>query len=293
MKMKYPVAVAFLLVASVAHGQLLWRVSGGQTTGASYVFGSHHIAPVNVLDTLAGFSRALADCDEVWGEVDCDSLNMPQVSARVSQSMVAPPDSTLSSLLSPDGYSMVERAINRQFGSMGVKLSQFDKFKPVAITTVMQAMWAVEDFGMLAQAIDSEVQDRARDAGKAVRPLETVDFQIDVLYNAPLQRQAADLLEMCRDDSAAKADLHRLDMAYLAQDLATIHEITAKVTSEADRQAVESLVYDRNRRWAAVLAPVMRRKSVLVCVGAAHLPGPDGLIAFLRKAGFTVEPVTR
>lgn len=293
MKIKGLLSLALLLIAVAAHGQLLWRVSGNGAAKPSYVFCSHHIAPVQVLDTLSGFSRAMAECAEVWGEVDCDSMNTPQVRTRVAQSMVAPPDSTLSSLLSPEAYAMVDRSINSHFGSMGVSLKQFDKFKPVAITTVVQALWAVEDFGMLAQAIDSEVQDRARAAGKPVRSLESIDFQINILYNAPLSQQAADLLEMCRDAATAKADLHRVNEAYLAQDLATILEITTKATSTADRLAVERLIYDRNRRWAQMLPQVMRERPVLVCVGAGHLPGPDGLLALLRQAGFTVEPVWR
>lgn len=291
MKIKGLLSLALLLVAVAAHGQLLWRVSGNGAAKPSYVFGSHHIAPLQVLDTLSGFSRAMAECAEVWGEVDCDSMNTTQVRTRVSQSMVAPPDSTLSSLFSPEAYAMVDRSINSHFGSMGVSLKQFDKFKPVAITTVMQALWAVEDFGMLAQAIDSEVQDRVRAAGKPVRSLESIDFQINILYNAPLSQQAADLLEMCRDGSTAKADVHRVNEAYLAQDLATILEITTKATSTADRLAVERLIYDRNRRWAQILPPVMRERPVLVCVGAGHLPGSQGLINLLRQAGFTVEPV--
>lgn len=291
MKIKSLLSLALLLVSVTGHGQLLWRVSGNGAASPSYVFGSHHIAPVQVLDTLSGFSRAMAECAEVWGEVDCDSMNTPQVHARVSQSMVAPPDSTLSSLFSPEAYAMVERSINSNFGSMGVSLKQFDKYKPVAITTVVQALWAVEDFGALAQSIDSEVQDRAREAGKPVRPLESIDFQINILYNAPLSQQAADLLEMCRDGSTAKDDLHRVNEAYLAQDLATILEITTKAASSADRLAVERLIYDRNRRWAAILPQVMRQRPVLVCVGAGHLAGSQGLVELLRQAGFTVEPV--
>ncbi len=291
MKIKSLLSLALLLVSVTGRGQLLWRVSGNGAASPSYVFGSHHIAPVQVLDTLSGFSRAMAECAEVWGEVDCDSMNTPQVHARVAQSMVAPPDSTLSSLFSPEAYAMVERSINSNFGSMGVSLKQFDKYKPVAITTVVQALWTVEDFGTLAQSIDSEVQDRAREAGKPVRPLESIDFQINILYNAPLSQQAADLLEMCRDGSTAKADLHRVNEAYLAQDLATILEITTKATSSADRLAVERLIYDRNRRWAAILPQVMRQRPVLVCVGAGHLAGSQGLVELLRQAGFTVEPV--
>ena len=53
----------------------------------------------------------------------------------------------------------------------------------------------------------------------------------------------------------------------------------------------ERMLYARNRAWAAMLAPEMRRYSVLVAVGAGHLVGPEGLLALLCKAGYYISPV--
>ena len=292
-KIKCIIVALSLLAGSAAHAQLLWRVSGGGAHRPSYLLGSHHVAPVNMLDTLSGFDRALGECSEVWGELDCDSMQVPIVQARVSQSLIAPPDSSLTSLLSPEGYAIVERAFARQFGSMGLTLDRFNGVKPVALSTMMQVLWAVEDFGGQPQAIDDAVQSRARAAGKPVRALETVDFQINLLYNAPLNTQAADLLELCRNDSLSRSEMHRVNLAYLAGDLATILDVTVNGCDVSDRASLDRLLGDRNRRWAQQLPQVMRERPVLVCVGAAHLPGPDGLISLLRKAGFTVQPAPR
>jgi len=51
------------------------------------------------------------------------------------------------------------------------------------------------------------------------------------------------------------------------------------------------LVYSRNRRWAERLAQMMPERSLMVCVGAGHLPGEQGLLQLLRARGFTVEPM--
>ena len=40
-----------------------------------------------------------------------------------------------------------------------------------------------------------------------------------------------------------------------------------------------------------MLDGLLRKKSLLIAVGAAHLPGQGGVIELLRMEGYTVEPV--
>jgi len=51
------------------------------------------------------------------------------------------------------------------------------------------------------------------------------------------------------------------------------------------------LVYSRNRRWMQSLQFVLRTKPTLIAVGAGHLPGEQGMLTLLKKAGFTLKPV--
>jgi uncharacterized protein YbaP (TraB family) len=51
------------------------------------------------------------------------------------------------------------------------------------------------------------------------------------------------------------------------------------------------LLYNRNRNWVSKLSDLMVSNSLVVAVGAGHLPGDKGVINLLRKAGYKVEPV--
>jgi len=51
------------------------------------------------------------------------------------------------------------------------------------------------------------------------------------------------------------------------------------------------LLYNRNRNWIVKLKDLLPRKSMVIAVGAGHLPGENGVINLLRKEGFKVTPV--
>lgn len=60
--------------------------------------------------------------------------------------------------------------------------------------------------------------------------------------------------------------------------------------SAADADTLhELLVADRNKAWMPMLTRYLDEGAAFVNVGAAHLPGPDGLIALLRERGYKVE----
>lgn len=48
------------------------------------------------------------------------------------------------------------------------------------------------------------------------------------------------------------------------------------------------MVRDRNRAWMPALRAALDTGDAVIVVGAAHLPGADGLVAMLRRAGYRV-----
>jgi uncharacterized protein YbaP (TraB family) len=51
------------------------------------------------------------------------------------------------------------------------------------------------------------------------------------------------------------------------------------------------MLAERNHLWIPRLVKYLQDGSAVVNVGAAHLPGPHGLIELLRRRGFKVEPI--
>ena len=285
--------LAVVLLAMAAQAQLLWKVSGNGLGRPSYIFGTHHMAPATMIDQIKGMDQAIAACDIVVGEVEKDSLTSPEVQACMAQDMIAPLDSTLDVLLTPEEYSIVEKVFNKYFGAMGVKLSQMKSLKPSAISTQMQAMQAIKYFPSFdaTNLIDVAVQNRANEAGRPSLGLESVQEQIDLLFNSPLTEQATGLVEACKQDEFFQVQSAALADAYLSQDLDKILTVMTDATMGGSEEAMDALIYNRNRAWVEKLVDMMPERAALVCVGAGHLPGEQGLLQLLRDRGYTVEPV--
>jgi hypothetical protein len=51
----------------------------------------------------------------------------------------------------------------------------------------------------------------------------------------------------------------------------------------------KALVTDRNVKMADRIDAFIKKEPTFIAVGALHLPGADGVVALLRKKGYTVE----
>ena len=248
-----------------------------------------------MIDKIPGMEQAFNGCDVVIGELEKESMVGPEAQALAAQAMMAPADSTLDKLYSPEDYAIIEAVFNKYFGSMGVKLSQMNVLKPMAISTQMQAMQAIKYFPSLNpnDLIDVAVQTRANEMGRPSMALETIEEQIDLLFNAPIAYQAVGLLESCKNDDKFTQLSTALVEAYMAQDLKRIETVLndPELNGEGADEEMEALLYERNRNWIQKLAAIMPERACLVCVGAGHLPGDQGLLQLLRDAGYTVEPM--
>lgn len=288
-----------LLVAALApaatNAQILWKISGNNAKQTSYLLGTHHLAPLSMLDSIAGFNDALAAVDAVAGEVDMAKMNAEARS--LMGYMLAPADSSLTALLAPAQVDSLTAVLQKYMGPQ-VSAAQMAQLKPAAVATQLALFESMATMPDAAQALaegkqlDSEVQSRALALNKPVIPFETAEEQMSILMGAPLAEQARLLMEAVKQslDGTAAESTRKLTEAYLAQNLAAIAELIFS-GQEMEVAEVERLIFARNRNWAATLADILPERPVLVAVGAGHLPGDEGLISLLRTQGYTVEPV--
>lgn len=285
------VAVVVGLPAVSAKAQVLYRVEKTGSEHVSYLLGTHHFAPLWAVDSIAELPAALANVDRLYGEIDMSLMTDPAAMPAMQQKMVAPADSTLDKVLTVAQLDSVGAVMNDLTGGQ-LPLQMLYALKPAVLSAQIAAFLSAKALPELnpAEGIDVVMQNRARELGKPVAGLETVDFQCDMLYGRPIAEQARELMKTVAeiDDQAEKAVA--LSNAYIAHDIEAIYNAMLEMEGD-DAEAAERMIYARNDAWVRKLTEEMGIESLMVVVGAGHLPGPRGVVEGLRKAGYTVTPV--
>lgn len=291
-------AVLFAAFTCNTQAQILYRISGNGLKTPSYIVGTYHLAPASFVDSIPGMQKAMEETNQVYGELDMMETFKPENASRLLQSQTLPEGVTLSSLLTSEQLDRLNAVLREVLGSdLNDKTfaAQTDKMTPVALTTTLTlASYAkgTPSFNPM-ELIDTYFQMAALQNGKAVKGFETVDFQIGILYSAPLEKQVEDM--MCTVDHFEEGVeiVNRITSAYFTQNLQLIAEVLEE-ESEIECSSAEdedTLLYNRNRNWVDMMPGIMAEQPTLFAVGAGHLCGEKGVLKLLEESGYTVEGV--
>lgn len=285
-------SIAAIAMALSSQAQLLWKVTGGDSKGDSYIFGTHHIAPVAILDSIQGFADALNSVSTVYGELEMAEMTSPAVQQVAMRHSMAPVDSTLSKLLSAEQLDSVSAVLGKYTGGM-LTAAALDPMKPVVVSTqlgVMQSMVAFPEFTG-QQQLDQVIQERAQLAGKAVKGLETAEQQFAILMGGSLSKQAEQLMKDIRKEEKTIEDAKTLAAAYMSADLDAMERLFNDPETGMSPETAKALIYDRNDNWIAQLREILPADKVMIVVGAGHIVGEKGILSQLRNAGYEVTAV--
>lgn len=291
--------LATAIIASITYSQaqILYRISGKGLETPSYIVGTYHLAPASFADSIPGMKTAIEGTQQVCGELDMMDAFKPENAARLMQSQMLPEGTTLSSLLTAE---QLERLNKLLLDVMGSNLNdeafaaQIDKMTPAALSTTLSLssyMKKVESFNPM-ELIDNYFQMLALQNGKAVKGFETVDFQMGVLFGAPLEKQVNDLMCMVDHFEDTEEMVNLITTAYFSQDLTLIEEAMeqeSKIDCGTTEEDEDILINNRNRNWVELMPDMMAEQPTLFVVGAGHLCGEKGVLKLLEKAGYTIE----
>ena len=266
-------------IADDARG-LLWKVEG-KNQKPSYLFGTIHIADPRVTNLPPPVRTVFDAADALLVEVVPDVESM----ARLTRSMRFSDGRTLTQVIGAPMVADAQAALTKR----GIPLVEIESLKPWAIALML----LTPDLNG-ALPLDLALQTRASERGVTVAGLETMDEQIAVFDDLSFDDQRVLLEATLRDQAAIAGRTEALTQAYLDRDLVKLQAL-----SDADElddpklhaRVTRRLLTERNRRMVDRMQSRLRRGNAFIAVGAAHLPGPQGLIRLLESEGYRLSAV--
>ena len=278
-------SIIYLLCVNL-NAQLLYEISGNGLTKSSYLFGTHHMVPVQTATKIPGLFRAFNDCSAVVGEFVDDNPEEMQRQILIASKM----EESIFKLLTPEEEVLIDSALQAE---LGLTLANVQYMRPNVIAMIyeMTVRERVLKPQMGDMAMDSYFQVAGSELGKAVYGLETVDDQLKMLLRSiPVERQAEILVETIRNTNDIITENSKLDSLYEKGDLEGLYEMLIETEDMTEAEKF-LLVDERNHDWLPKIEKHIKQEPCFIAVGALHLPGNDGLINLLRKAGYKVKAV--
>jgi uncharacterized protein YbaP (TraB family) len=289
--MKRSVALAGLLAALLlfepaaqaqATRNFLWKVSGAGSD--LYLVGSIHLLTKDYYPLNPALDTAFKDATVLVEEADLAEMEAPTAQFTLLTRGMLPANQSLETVLPPATYAMVAKRIT----ALGLPIEALKRFKPWMLAmTLVEMEWQKAGFDA-SLGLDRHFYDRARTDGKPVQGLETIEYQLSLFDGMTLEQQGKMLKESLEDLDDERANVVKLTDAWKGGDAAAVERIMLD-DMKGDPIMYQRLLVDRNRAWLPKLDTLLaNRNRAFVVVGAAHLVGPDGLLAMFRAKGYKV-----
>jgi uncharacterized protein YbaP (TraB family) len=284
-------AVALLVIALTGHQPraqgpqptrgFIWTVEQAGRIG--WLVGSMHMLTPDSYPLPATMTTAFEAAETLMVEADVEEIASPAFAAAVMARALYTDGRTVEDQVSPDTF----RLISERAAAVGLPLDLLRRMKPWMIATTLQALELRRGGFDPALGLDLHFYQRAKQAGKQVTALETGLEQISYLENLGPELEESLIRENLQSADIQVKEVGRMAGAWAAGDAPAVEQMVLGSLKDAP-SIYRSLIVERNRNWLPRLRRCLDTTKCFVVVGAGHLVGPDGLIAALRAARYTV-----
>lgn len=261
----------------------VWKAQKGDAV--IYLGGTFHILRATDFPLPPEFDRAYRASDVVLFETDVGKLREPSTQQKLLARAMYADGSTIDKHLSARTYG----ELSAYCASNGIPLQVLSRFKPSMLMMTLTLM-ELTKLGVTEQGVDTVFYERAHKDKKAVRGLETVDEQINILISMADGDEDDFVSYSIKDMKTIREQFETLEQAWRTGDAARLDELLVSEMKTEHPKLYRKLVLDRNRSWLSSIDALQKSPGTkFILVGAAHLVGPDGLIEALRKRGYRVD----
>jgi uncharacterized protein YbaP (TraB family) len=261
----------------------LWKVQSG--ANVMYLAGSVHALTADAYPLNPVYQRAFDASSVLVEEIDLAEADPLTGGLGLLAKGMYTDGRTFNGVVSRETAALVAEKLK----GTPLALELIQPMKPWMVTLMLEALGA-QSAGLDPElGLDKHFYNLATDSRKQVIGLETVEYQIDRFDKMPDAMQEQLLRSELAEMETEKTSLRTLLTAWQSGDAAAIEKMLLMSFTD-NPAAYNSLITERNRNWMPQLDACLKRSTpCFVIVGAAHIVGPQGLLALLRQRGYQIE----
>ena len=256
---------------------LLWRIAGNGLQTPSYLYGTMHLKDRRLFFFGDSVYKNIESSKGFAMELDPEEM-MDSLFTNLGE---ADTSSLLRKLMVEKKFRSVAKKLEKKFGIPAEKITRKQLIKDRE-----KFYYSVRKKDDMQTFVDMYLYNIAHKSGRYVGGIEDVSDQLNLRDETGKDVNISDYLQ--DDDLKRQAYLENLITLYIAQDIDKINEL---LSDPASKQKRDILLVQRNIKMAQRMDSLAHIRNSFFAIGAAHLPGSDGVIKLLQEKGFTVTPV--
>lgn len=270
----------FKIQAQESTNSLLWKVEGNGIQ-TSYVFGTFHMLPKEEFILKDKVKDALNATALTVLELDMDD---PSMQSEMMKYSALPEGKTLLDYMESDEATTIDSYLKEK---VGVGLDQFKNYKPLMVSSMVMMGYLGKDFA----SYETTLITLTKEHQKEIKGLETIAYQMSLFDKQPYDEQLDDVVKLLKEKESMSTMFNSMIALYKKEDINGLYEFMDDYFDH-DVQKMNALLHTRNSNWIPQIGAYSKDTSVFYGVGAGHLGGDLGVINLLKKAGYTLTPVT-
>ena len=307
--------IAWTAIVLNINAQFLFRISGNGLEKPSYMLGTIHFLPDTLLDNIAEYQKAEAQCQQMYVEYIMNSQKAANLLQQVFQQVPQQEKSADKPVEYPTGKNIFDvidkesadilKAKYKESSNVDLTTPNMEPFRKLPPSYFLRYLSSRLSSQIRRQYWPNGIQDfvisaKAEQRGLHLGQLDDEDIiRQDLFESKPtkpqtLEEQAESLMSFLkRYETIRKEMIQRMktisnywmtgDYMSLASD--------SDVLAEIDQYPRVTKM--RNAKWLPKMQTAMKKAPTMFVFGSAHLIGKDGIIQLLRNAGYKVEQVKK
>ncbi len=261
---------------------LLWEITGNGLAKPSYLFGTMHVSSKMVFHLSDSFYMALKSVDAVALELNPEvwqgqMVDMNRIKENYTDFVQAPKS---------DYLNQHSFRISKYDDALKAAMST----EPTVVNSLLYRSYkAKEDFEE-DTFLDLYIYQTGKKLGKRGAGVEDY-FETEKIVMQAYADMATEKKRKSFDtDGESRYDiLEKTQDAYRRGDLDLMDSLDRMM--DRSEAFMEKFLFKRNEIQANSIDTIIKKSSLFVGVGAAHLPGERGVIEILRRMGYQLRPI--